>query len=310
MTNDNPTVLFHIGLHKTGTTWLQNQIFTPQNGQHFVYSEDRKVIRGSLLVKNSQFFDAQDALREYEPLLEQAKRKNIPLILSDEMLAGLPFHHSYARVIAAQNIKSIFPDAKILITIREQNAIIYSSYGHYIRAGFTATFDDFLAQPVEDTARLFTPILNLDHFDYFQLLLFYNRLFSSENIMVAPMEWMLRNQDAFTDRLSDFLDTFITWSPDVAVEKVNPAWSEIALSAARQINKFYPQDARWRHKMGSKANSLAWWINRLTPNSVQKHAKTRSLNRIDAVVGDRYRQSNQDLSKRIDMDLGQLGYAI
>ena len=287
MIDNDLTVLFHVGLHKTGTTWLQNQIFSPQSGQHFVYSEDRRIIRGSLVVKNPQFFNPKEAILDYEPLLERAKSQNLPLILSDEMLGGLPFHHSFTRVIAAQNIKSIFPGAKILVTIREQNAIIYSSYGHYIRAGFTAKFNDFIAQPQADVAKLFTPILNLDHFDYQQLLLFYERLFSPENIMVAPMEWMVRNQEDFTNRLSEFLGTMITLSQEAVEHKVNPAWSEMALGAARQINRFSPQDARWRNGANKKANSAAWWIDRLTPSAVQKRAKIRTLNKIQSVVGER-----------------------
>lgn len=311
MTHPDPTVLFHIGLHKTGTTWLQNQVFSPQDGRRFVYSEDRELIRGNLSVINPQFFDPETAKLDYVPLIQRAADKGIPLILSDELLGGLPFHHAFTRVIAAQNIKSVFPNAKILVTIREQAKIIYSSYGHYIRGGYSARFEDFLAQPTGEMAKLFNPILNLDHFDYHQLLLFYERLFGAGNVMVAPMEWMLKNQSDLTDRLSEFIGSPVDPVPqEASSRKINPAWSGPALNAARRVNRLSAQDARWTRAPRIKGNAVAWWVDRFTPASVAEKAKARSLDKIRQSVGARYTQSNQDLSARIGIDLGAFGYAV
>jgi hypothetical protein len=308
--HDTNTVLFHVGLHKTGTTWLQKNFFTPQHKKQIYFSEDRKIIRGNLLLRSPQRFNKGEVFLDYEPLVKGAARLRVPLVLSDEMLAGLPFHHPYTRIIAAQNMKKLFPEAKILVTIREQRKVILSSYGHYVRAGFSASFNDFLAQPTGENAHLFSPILNVDHFDYFQLLLLYEEIFSAKNVMVAPMEWMLADQVGFAERLSTFLGCSLKSFPHATNERVKVAWSHIALKAAAKVNLLSPQDSRWCRRPLINGNSVAWWVDRFTPEPFRKRGEALALEKIELMVGDRFERSNREMSARIGLDLSEYGYAI
>ena len=56
MPNDRQ-MLVHVGLHKTGTTWVQQQIFQAAANEHFRYSEDRTLLRGVWAQPNYGDFD-------------------------------------------------------------------------------------------------------------------------------------------------------------------------------------------------------------------------------------------------------------
>ena len=48
MTAD-PDIVIHAGLHKTGTTWLQDRIFAPKDGTELVYCGDIELIYRSFI---------------------------------------------------------------------------------------------------------------------------------------------------------------------------------------------------------------------------------------------------------------------
>ena len=60
------TTLIHIGLHKTGTTWLQNELFTPEN-KVFTPLYSRDTLRGhSTLAENFIFDIDRDLLSSFD----------------------------------------------------------------------------------------------------------------------------------------------------------------------------------------------------------------------------------------------------
>jgi hypothetical protein len=303
------TVLVHVGLHKTGTTWLQERLFQRYAGSAFAYSEDRRLIRGNFRVLAETEFDAEIVREEFRPLLAEAQAMGRPLILSDEILTGLPFHDRFARLITIDRLKRVFPRARILVTIREQIDIIVSSYGHYVRGGYSGGFEDFIARPGLEKNRLFWPILEYEHFDYFHLYEFLAGKFGHDSIMVTPMEWMMRNPDAFAAELARFAGCeAVPLAEGQSDRTVNPAWSQIGYEVARHLNHLVPQDARWRRKAPISASSAAWWVDRFTPGSMRRRMKARRIDRARAAVGDLYCASNRRLEQRLGLDLGGLGY--
>ena len=56
-------------------------------------------------------------------------------VVSNERLAGHPLSNGFDRRFLAERIKQVFPKAKILLTIREQNSVIMSNYMQYLKYG-------------------------------------------------------------------------------------------------------------------------------------------------------------------------------
>ena len=114
-----PPVTFHIGLHKTGTTFLQRNVFPVMEGIHsYVY---------------------------YHPLWDLfSAREDEHMIVSCERLSGSPFSGSWANQGATyvENIGRMFPEAKCIIGFRKHDALVRSLYKQYLHEGSTASPDE------------------------------------------------------------------------------------------------------------------------------------------------------------------------
>lgn len=303
-----PLVL-HVGLHKTGTTWLQESLYRPHSGTAFEYSEDRALLRGNFLVTPDAAFSPAVARAEFDEMFARAEARGCPVVLNDELLAALPFRSSFVRAGVTDRLAATFPNAKILLTIREQVSIIASSYGHYLRGGNTASLAEFLFRPKDEEARLWQPVMSMDHFDYDHLLSSYEARFGQGNVLIAPMEWMIANPEGLREKLSHLTGT--EWpkiEPDATRKVVNPASSYLAYAVMRQLNRFYSEAAVALHG-STLPYKAAYWVDRITPASHQKRAKDRNVQLIRDSVGDYYRASNRRLGERTGIDLAAFGYA-
>ena len=309
MTTD-PDIVIHAGLHKTGTTWLQNRIFAPKDGTELVYCGDIELIYRSFISPAAGQFSAGTARQALAPYLARGVARALPVVLSGEALAGRPFHSKYYRQHTARRLAESFPKARILLTIREQRAIIYSMYGQYLRFGYTASLAEFL-RPVPPGSS-HHPILDRGFYDYMQLLRGFEQYFPADQIMILPFEWLLDQPQAAIARLANFTGHVLTPPPPGATEQSsNPAWSDLAYAVLRHLNRFSSQDARWQHKRRFLApNAVAHHVNRLTPDALRRRMRHQNAALIAQEIGEDYARSNADLAQRIGIDLGQYGYSI
>lgn len=303
-------MLVHVGLHKTGTTWVQQQIFQAGSNEHFRYSEDRTLLRG--VWAQPDYGDFDPALARDQIMQGLQGSPDFPVVLSDEILSGLPFHSRFGQGVIMERIAHTFPQAKILITVREQTSLIYSAYGHYLRGGHTASLDNFLATPKDKSALVWRSILDHSYYDYEHLHHLYARKFGAKNVMIAPMEWMIGDTQDFLVVMQKF--TGHSWPlPSVTTKnrKVNPAWTDLARTYIRVANRFEDQDARWnkKRKRFSK-NAIASKISAATPKGLHERMKAKSLRKIAQAIGDQYAASNRTLSQKTGIDLERYGYVM
>ena len=104
-------IILHIGLHKTGTTFLQNHIF-PR-------------------LKNTNYFRGWHGLRN----ITNKNHKNI--LISDEKFSGDPFNLNYIESFKnnIDNLHMLCPKATVLISVRHPKEWILSLYKQYIHQG-------------------------------------------------------------------------------------------------------------------------------------------------------------------------------
>lgn len=154
-------VVFHIGYHKCGSTYLQKRIFPHLKGAAYINRTDYSA-----------------ALNEYHPggLSPPVRRMSEiatcydekKIIFSFEELLG-NFHNAgmsgYFTQKIIEDISSEFPDAKILLVIRNQLAILPSLYSQFVKEGGSCTFRDFVHSGETDY-NFRHPRFRLEHYRY------------------------------------------------------------------------------------------------------------------------------------------------
>jgi hypothetical protein len=301
-------LLIHVGLHKTGTTWLQKRVFQAKAEREIEYCGDIGLIYRQFIVPSFADFDPEQARARFAPLRAAATEKGRLAVISGENLAGRPFHGKFQREIVADRLAAVLPDAHILITIREQNAVILSMYGQYLRYGYTSSLRAFLKEPPTDVAH--DPVLNRSFYDYERLIATYERRFPANKILVVPFEWMLAEPAAMMERLSQ--GTGIALTPvaaETARQTTNSAWSDLAYDALRHMNRLESQDSRWQLAPGMfRPNAMAARIDRLTPAFLRRRMHKARRQLVEDAIGNLYAASNHRVSQRIGIDLAQYGY--
>jgi len=209
-------VLIHIGYHKTGTTWFQNELFVSGNPifepfslgskghsslvYYYIWTMESTQDKGYMLspfdfnfdlinekiceIKNKKFFDTK-----------------IP-VFSSERLSGLPYAGGYDSKTIALRLKKTLPDSKIFIVIREQQSMILSTYLQYLTEGGIRSLKNFLNIKYDGRMPSFSPFI----FDYRHLIIEYINLFGRENVLVLPYEMFKNEKEFFFTKLSEFIN--------------------------------------------------------------------------------------------------------
>ncbi len=181
-------VLLHPGFHKTGTTYLQNVLFADSDRFGQPWSRDfidRHIIRPHPLA-----FDGTAARDAFQAMLPPGSSGIVP-VLSEEGLSGNPFNGAREAKACADKLATIFPAARVLLTVRRQTDMIRAVYVQYLKAGGRRSLAAFIDAPVEPEFFTFDATV----FSYHRLADHYAALFGPGSVVVLPQEYM-RQQPA------------------------------------------------------------------------------------------------------------------
>lgn len=199
-------IVLHMGLHKTGTSFLQYEIF-------------------SRLKNTNLTLMLRYGTKIYEDKLN---------IISDEELSVNPYLPTYHRMhldcnqrfVIAERLHSIFPDAKIILGIREKDSWVRSVYSQYVKSGGIYSYDKF----VKDI---------FDHsFLYFDA---YIKCLKSlfDEVLVYEFEDLKYDSKSFVKNICDFIGVDAPSFENRIYEK---KWSEEKLKLGLFLNRFFRSD--------------------------------------------------------------------
>ncbi|MDP6977028.1 MAG: hypothetical protein QF570_00285 [Myxococcota bacterium] len=305
-------VLLHIGFHKTGTTFLQDHLFGKSDRgfaspwsvvggqpiQHFVLENAARFSPGAVA---AEFLEAADAMKVSPGALP---------VISHEDLCGYPVNHRYYGHEAADKLHATFPEAKVLIGIREQRSMLRSHWGQYIKQDGEWPMTQFFGSGSEPPG--FLPICRLDHFEYDLLIEHYFELFGRERVLVLPYELLRENSVGYEQAIHDFCETGLT--AEEAHPASNVGMGALTLKIRRVMNRFTRCPPLWGGDWDSlprsyRAKQRACRIlQQRIPKSWHEKEDRRIREFIDARVGTYYRESNKKLSDITGIDLSQYGY--
>src|SRR5690606_27120546 len=152
---------FHIGVMKTGTTYLQEILSQDERVQLFSHSR--------ILNTNAYYSARYEDIDPSKISIESDEN----IVDTKGSMCGL--------YTSLQRIKRHHPDAVIILTIRDQKKLLLSGYKHTIRqTDENFSFHGFLESPYG--------MNYLNSTDFYSVLKLIEKFFPKENIRIIPYE--------------------------------------------------------------------------------------------------------------------------
>lgn len=195
-------VVIHIGLRKTATTWLQDELFSKLDKLNYLGKTDENYPEWLIDLHYLDDYKFEKEKRNIKLEIESLLSSDKINLISSEAFTNTSVIYSQAN-----RIKDLFPKAKILITLRDPIDIIKSHYKLDIQDGINffelENYLDWERTPFDLFKR--KPIYLPDFF-YDENIDYYQSLFDKENLLVLKYEDMINNSGYFFESLGGFLD--------------------------------------------------------------------------------------------------------
>jgi hypothetical protein len=315
------SVLVHVGLARTGTTWLQKHIFA--NSPHLFTPADpslppmerakqlgRRLCKdGKERLVNELDFDIAAFRRECDAILVPAGQQ---AVISSERLSGSVLSGGFDRGIISRRIKMVFPKARILLVIREQRALLMSMYIQYLKYGGWHTIKDFLDPPSDGRLPCFTP----SYLMYDRLISLYQETFGKSNVLVLPYELFATAVEDYVGAICAFAGT--PEPPAFPLNKVeNARRRNVSSYALKRIayrfrsssaNGFAPSMLPKRVRAGTLQGMRAL-IDLVVPQALERKFSERLRSELDrALPPGLYAESNRRAAELTALPLARYGY--
>jgi hypothetical protein len=206
---ETPPVIIHVGVSKTGTSTLQEEVFPSHEGIDFRFwpAEDQIPQLYDCLYADTIYDDEARFEACAQAIAGSHRGATRPILYSREHLT----HQRYEKGVMADRLRRLFGKARIVITIRNQFDWIESSYiwdQQILRTpwqGLPPSMEGYLAGQWKERWRS-----RLSSGDFGAIVRCYVELFGRENVCVLPFEEFVGEPDLFARRLFGFLDVDAT----------------------------------------------------------------------------------------------------
>ncbi|MHC4662737.1 MAG: hypothetical protein ACYS8W_13735 [Planctomycetota bacterium] len=295
-------IVIHVGLHKTASTFFQNKIWPGVENYRYIgrpYTQHNHAFN-KLQYADGSLYDSSEVGSQIDKIKENK------LLLSDESFSGKPYFFSYInRAIIAERLKELFPDANIVLFIRDQKDILLSIYNQYIKIGAGVkrmedlfwyprkdySLEDYRNRPFDyDLSTLYfntnQMYIHLDSFLYSPLVELFRSLF--KNVSVFLFEDISADWSGIKKRLENILEEKINIDSAGIQDKVNVSLSPQLLEQIR-LGNILSSIARGRllRRCASGVAKIASRLRKLEPLT----------GRVDKIVGKHYSNDNANLKK-------------
>ncbi len=306
-------LLLHIGFHKTASTWLQANLFDDGAlGFTARFGGPRHQLVADIVRPDPLFFDPACVRTRYAPFLDDAGAAGRTLVLSHERFSGYPSSGGRDRQMIAERLAATFPQARILIVIREQHAVIRSMYSQHVTDGGVEGIARFLA-PAEPYL-LRRPGFRREFYAYNRLIDLYARLFGRDRVLVLPFELLAREPSCFAGAIARHCGQPAT--PVLANGRVNVArpllmqWVQRPLNMLFYHNELSPGALFHISRFHKRYARLAPLFRAISPGAVERRLDRGLRQAIAAHVGGYYAHSNALTQAHVEHDLRSLGYQV
>lgn len=192
---------FHVGISKTGSTFLQHRVFPKLGDIHYF--------------PTNQF-------KKYKSLVQKASSPNI--LLSRE------FDRQMEREV--KKWAADFPNTKSILVLRRQDGWIASQYRRFVKNGFGLTFKEFI-DIEKDTG--YWERDNLNFYNYIEILEHY----FEHKPLVLMYDELRKKPEQFIQKLANYTNSTFDIN-DIDLSKVHTSYNEkqlkVMLKAGKRLN--------------------------------------------------------------------------
>ena len=302
---------FHIGLHKTGTTFFQKEIFPKLN---LNYNNDAYLL---------------NLILTYDLIYVSYLYKNNSLnfnfdLISCEALSGHLLHNSINLSNVLNNIYFLYPNSKIILFIRKQDKLALSNYLQYIKIGGTKNITSLYnsLNLNSDSFWCNKSKINLSSFLFYPYIEFIVKLFGKKNLLIIPFEKFVENSDLVVDDLCTFMNCK---TPKYENKIINAKLGVFRIRLFKFFNHFKRsflnpdglyigipiylfKQKRWAHVtfrgLLNKYNYLDKWDNFINKFDPPYRDKTGTCKKILEMC----KEDNKKLDKKYKLGLKKYGY--
>lgn len=300
--------IVHIGYHKTATSWFQKNFYPYVRNATYL---KRKLVREAFLNTTAFAFDP-------DKTGEKLATDDRPIICEEDLCG----HYDNGGLLEslskdmAYRIQAVYPEAQIVIFIRNQIDMIRSTYLQYVRGGGTWSLPRFLSPYSRGSMygkRWYKkPMLTLDHFAYQHLIRHYQSIFGLSNVHVFCYEAFAADVPGFVERFADRFGLAVPFD-QLNYARRNESLGMISLQLARLLGPFsrwdnpnrlilLPVIPNWIYKGGLKAFNKTPLAGPRVSNSGLFGKK------LCHELHDRFVPDNQVLAQELNLPLAEYGY--
>jgi hypothetical protein len=312
--------LIHIGYQKTGTSWLQTHYVTRREAG-FAFTRERRTVPGGIgglppgryvLGQPLFHYDPPAVRRAVDAFFAADVKAGLQPIISNEQLSGNPASGGWHAKEYAWRLASSFPDARILMVVREQRTMIRSTYMQYLREGGAMSLREYMVAPQDNKM----PLPDLYYYRYDRMLQHYRELFPNDQVLCLPYELFRDRPAEYLATLDAFTGAAISAQGLPVRQRENAGEGMLQYPIRRLINPFLvrnsvngrsPYAMTMIHNPTKRGLRL---IARQAPKAWDRALIRRWERRIEETTAGFYEESNRALSRMIGIDLGQLGWRV
>lgn len=303
--SDAASFLLHVGYYKTATTFLQSEVFTRDLGVLSLGKPTDEawpgVLAQQIVNAPSGAFDVEtwraQVRRSVEDWSATFERRPEKLVFSNETLSTPEAFQGADATLAPQRLAEVFgDDAQILITIREQSALVESLYLHNAKPSRATSPTAWLRENEQEVAGL----------DYDARFDCFAAVFGAENVFVLPQEMLRMNAPSAASRLARLLNI----EDDAVLQRLRERPARNTRRSRREL-----MFNRVRARIAPETP-----LGHILPDPVRR--KLRGFVRggapaedvfsdsIRAHLRNRFRHSNAALARKTALPLGFFGYTL
>tara|TARA_Y100000768_G_scaffold222866_1_gene168099 strand:- start:668 stop:1606 length:939 start_codon:yes stop_codon:yes gene_type:complete len=142
---DEKKIILHIGLHKTGSTFIQSHLNLINDDNYRIYLKKSQIV---ILIIKYLKEPSDNNKEEILSIINKEERKNI--LISSEEIFEKPNHEFKDVSKRFKLLEEVFNKPRYIIFFREPSSIIYSGYFQGLKKSHSLKFENFVNKNIND----------------------------------------------------------------------------------------------------------------------------------------------------------------